>query len=81
MLRTTNIECSDVANSGATFLSIKSGAVTIMTMSFTFGITNFTYSDFNNNDIYIYNIHDITGVNNILGGSGVFSSARGSFTY
>ncbi|MFM7984721.1 MAG: hypothetical protein ACKPKO_35900, partial [Candidatus Fonsibacter sp.] len=38
VLRTTNIEFSDVANSGATALSIKSGASTIMTMSPTDGI-------------------------------------------
>ena len=75
-LRTTNIEFSDVANSGATALSLKSGASTIMTMSPTAGIKHFTYTDFNNN--YLYNISDIVVINNIRGGTGVFSAARGS---
>ncbi|MFM7981321.1 MAG: hypothetical protein ACKPKO_18595 [Candidatus Fonsibacter sp.] len=53
-IRATNIEFSDVANSGATLLSIKSGTTTFMSMAPTVGINNFTYSDFNNN--YVYNI-------------------------
>ncbi|MFM7977965.1 MAG: hypothetical protein ACKPKO_01505, partial [Candidatus Fonsibacter sp.] len=56
---TTNIEFSDVASSGSTALSIKSGASTIMTMSPTAGIKHFTYTDFNNN--YVYNIKEING--------------------
>ncbi|MFM7984868.1 MAG: hypothetical protein ACKPKO_36665, partial [Candidatus Fonsibacter sp.] len=56
-IRTTNIEFSDVASSGATDLSTKSGASTIMTMSPTVGIKHFTYTDFNNK--YLYNISDI----------------------
>ncbi|MFM7987119.1 MAG: hypothetical protein ACKPKO_48190 [Candidatus Fonsibacter sp.] len=43
-LRTTNIEFSDVASSGATALSIKSGASTIMTMSPTVGIKNILHT-------------------------------------
>ncbi|MFM7990480.1 MAG: hypothetical protein ACKPKO_65295, partial [Candidatus Fonsibacter sp.] len=68
------IELSD----GATDLSIKSGASTIMTMSPTAGIKHFTNSDFNNN--YVYNIKEINGIYNILG-SGIFAAPRGSFTY
>ncbi|MFM7983081.1 MAG: hypothetical protein ACKPKO_27540, partial [Candidatus Fonsibacter sp.] len=29
----------------------------------------------------MYNISDIVGVNNIIGGTGVFSAARGSYNY
>ncbi|MFM7982296.1 MAG: hypothetical protein ACKPKO_23550, partial [Candidatus Fonsibacter sp.] len=76
--RTTNIEFSDVASSGATALSIKSRASTIMTMSPTVGIKHFTYTDFYNN--YVYNIKEINGIYNILG-SGIFSAARGSYNY
>ena len=43
-----------------------------MTMSPTSGIKHFTYTDFNNN--YLYNINDIVGINNIIGGTGVFSA-------
>ncbi|MFM7978901.1 MAG: hypothetical protein ACKPKO_06255, partial [Candidatus Fonsibacter sp.] len=75
---TTNIDFSDVASSGATALSIKSGASTIMTMSPTVGIKHVTYTDFNNN--YVYNIKEINGIDNILG-SGIFSAARGSYNY
>ncbi|MFM7985095.1 MAG: hypothetical protein ACKPKO_37835, partial [Candidatus Fonsibacter sp.] len=64
-IRTTTIEFSDVASSGATALSIKSGASTIMTMSPTVGIKHITYTDFNNN--YVYNIKEINGIDNILG--------------
>ncbi|MFM7988761.1 MAG: hypothetical protein ACKPKO_56550, partial [Candidatus Fonsibacter sp.] len=53
-IRTTNIEFSDAASSGATALSIKSGASTIVTMSPTAGIKHFTSTDFNNK--YVYNI-------------------------
>ncbi|MFM7983652.1 MAG: hypothetical protein ACKPKO_30445, partial [Candidatus Fonsibacter sp.] len=74
-IRTTNIEFSDVASSGATDLSIKSGAITILTMSPTVGINHFTYKDFNN---YLYDISDIVGINHIIGGTGVSSVARGS---
>ncbi|MFM7983546.1 MAG: hypothetical protein ACKPKO_29890, partial [Candidatus Fonsibacter sp.] len=77
-IRTTNIEFSDVASSGATALSIKYGASTIMTMSPTVGIKHFTYTYFNNN--YVYNIKEINGIDNILG-SGIFSAARGSYNY
>ncbi|MFM7979494.1 MAG: hypothetical protein ACKPKO_09285, partial [Candidatus Fonsibacter sp.] len=77
-IRTTNIEFSDVASSGATLLSIKSGTTTFMTMAPTVGIKHVTYSDFNNN--YVYNINEIVGINNIMG-SGIFVATRGSFTY
>ncbi|MFM7985501.1 MAG: hypothetical protein ACKPKO_39920, partial [Candidatus Fonsibacter sp.] len=77
-IRTTNIEFSDVASSGATLLSIKSGMTTFMSMAPTAGIKHFTYSDFNNN--YVYNVKEISGIDNILG-FGVFSAARGSYNY
>ncbi|MFM7990264.1 MAG: hypothetical protein ACKPKO_64210, partial [Candidatus Fonsibacter sp.] len=77
-IRTTNIEFSDVACSGATDLSIKSGASTIMTMSPTAGIQHFTYTDFNNN--YVYTIKEINGIENILV-FGIVAAPRGSFTY
>jgi hypothetical protein len=48
-------------------------------MSPSTGIKHYTYTDFNNN--HIYNVNDITGINNIIGGSGIFSSARGSYNY
>ncbi|MFM7989214.1 MAG: hypothetical protein ACKPKO_58860 [Candidatus Fonsibacter sp.] len=47
-------------------------------MAPTVGITHFTYSDFNHS--YVYNIKEISGIDNILG-SGVFSAARGSYNY
>ncbi|MFM7987754.1 MAG: hypothetical protein ACKPKO_51425, partial [Candidatus Fonsibacter sp.] len=77
-LRTTNIEFSDVATSGATILPIKYGTTTFMSMAPTVVIRHFTYSDFNNN--YAYNIKEINGIDNILG-SGIFAATRGSFTY
>ncbi|MFM7989984.1 MAG: hypothetical protein ACKPKO_62785, partial [Candidatus Fonsibacter sp.] len=52
-VRATDIEFSDVASSGATLLSIKSGTTTFMSMALTVGIKHFTYSDFNNNHVYI----------------------------
>ena len=56
-IRTTNIEFSDVANSGATLLPIKSGkTTTFMSKAPTVGVKYFTYSDFNNN--YVDNIKD-----------------------
>ena len=59
-LRTTNIEFSDVANYGATALSIKVAASTIMTMSPTAGISRITYTDFDTS--YVYNISGIIGI-------------------
>ena len=46
-------------------------------MAPTVGIKHFTYSDFNNN--YVYNIKEISGIDNILG-SGICAATRGSFT-
>ncbi|MFM7977735.1 MAG: hypothetical protein ACKPKO_00325, partial [Candidatus Fonsibacter sp.] len=40
---------------------------------------HFTYTDFNNN--YLYSISDIVGIYKIIGGTGVFSAARGSYNY
>ncbi|MFM7987494.1 MAG: hypothetical protein ACKPKO_50095, partial [Candidatus Fonsibacter sp.] len=60
VVRTTYIEFSDVANSGATLLSIKSGTTTLLSMAPTVGIKHFTYSDFNSN--YVYNIKEINGI-------------------
>ncbi|MFM7980305.1 MAG: hypothetical protein ACKPKO_13415, partial [Candidatus Fonsibacter sp.] len=77
-IRTTNIEFSDVASSGATLLSIKSGTTTVMSMAPTISIKHFTYSDFNSN--YLYNTKEVNGLDNILG-SGIFAATRGSFTY
>ncbi|MFM7988445.1 MAG: hypothetical protein ACKPKO_54945, partial [Candidatus Fonsibacter sp.] len=78
VVRTTDIDFSDVANSGATLLSIKSGTTTLLSMAQTVGIKHFTYSDFNNN--YVYNIKEINGIDHILG-SGIFAATRGSFMY
>ncbi|MFM7984838.1 MAG: hypothetical protein ACKPKO_36515, partial [Candidatus Fonsibacter sp.] len=58
-IRTTNIEFSDVANSGATLLSIKSGTTTFMSMAPSVGIKHFTYTDFNKK--CVYNIKEING--------------------
>ncbi|MFM7987976.1 MAG: hypothetical protein ACKPKO_52550, partial [Candidatus Fonsibacter sp.] len=49
VVRTADIEFSDVANSGATLLSIQSGTTTLLSMAPTVGNKHFTYSDFNNN--------------------------------
>ncbi|MFM7982415.1 MAG: hypothetical protein ACKPKO_24150, partial [Candidatus Fonsibacter sp.] len=78
VVRTTYIELSDVANVGATLLSIKSGTTTLLAMTPTVGIKHFTYSDFHNN--YVYNIKEINGIEHIIG-SGIFAAPRGSFTY
>ncbi|MFM7990249.1 MAG: hypothetical protein ACKPKO_64130, partial [Candidatus Fonsibacter sp.] len=56
-----------------------SGTTTFMSMAPTVGIKHFTYTVFNNN--YVYNISDIVGINNSIGGTGVFSAARGSYNY
>ena len=47
-------------------------------MSASTGIKHYTYTIFNNNDIY--NVRNIAGINNILG-SGIFAAARGSYNY
>ena len=60
VVRTTYIQFSDVANSGATLLAIKSGMTTLLEMSPTVGIKHFTYSDFNNK--YVNNIKEINGI-------------------
>ena len=39
-------------------------------MSPSTGIKHYTYTNFNNNDIY--NVRNIEGINSIIGGTGVF---------
>ena len=69
-LRATNIEFLD------TSLTIKTGSTYFTSMSPSTSIRHYTYTNFNNNDIY--NVRNIEGINNILG-SGIFSAARGSY--
>jgi len=79
-IKTTNIEFFDVAESGATDLTITSNSIDLLRFSPSICIKFFRYANFNNNDIY--NLRDITSVRNILGeGDCLFSAARGSYNY
>jgi len=72
-----SLRATDIDFLGTT-LTIKSGSTYFTSMSASTGIKHYTYQDFNNN--YIYNVNEITGINNIIG-SGICAAARGSYNY
>ena len=63
-----SVRATDIDFLGTT-LTIKNGSTYFASMSASTGITQFTYTAFNNN--YIYNVNEITGISSIIG-SGIF---------
>ena len=71
--RATTIEFID------TSLTITSATANYMSMAPSTGINNFTLN--NANKKYVYNINNISRINNIIGSVFLFAAARGAFKY